>query len=241
MADEKKFDPFKPQQPHIPGVPEGVKAERPAPPPPKPLPAIPPPRRQTGYKTDHMPANWVALIVAACLVCVGLAWWSHRSSAKQEAATAQVEVPPPETNEKAKPAQDLPMAPGEVATTAKLEKVWSSQKFMFHNQLTSEQLPAMVVRLPGGVLWGFSLKEPFGTCEMEYITDLKKLERDYNYQADHPMVGDPCNHAVFDLTKYGSGPNGLVRGQIMQGAAVRPPLAIEMSTRGDQVWAVRIE
>jgi hypothetical protein len=55
------------------------------------------------------------------------------------------------------------------------------------------------------------------------------------------MVGDPCNHAVFDLTRYGSGPNGLVRGEIKQGAAVRPPIAIEIETKGKRLLAVRME
>jgi len=188
-----------------------------------------------------MPASWVAFIVGACLLCVGVAWWSHHGTAKQDVTAPQVDVPSSTGEETARPEERLPEGPGKVATTQQLAKVWSSQKFIFRNPLTSEQVPAMVVRLPDGVLWGFSLREPFGTCELEYITDLEKLARDYNYHADHPMVGDPCNHAVFDLLKYGSGPNGLVRGEIVAGAAVRPPLAIEMKTKGSVVIAERIE
>jgi hypothetical protein len=55
------------------------------------------------------------------------------------------------------------------------------------------------------------------------------------------MVVDPCNHAVYDLEKYGPGPNGVVRGAIVSGAGVRPPLAIEMKARGNQIVAVQIE
>jgi hypothetical protein len=43
------------------------------------------------------------------------------------------------------------------------------------------------------------------------------------------------------LTRYGSGPAGLVRGEIAHGAAVRPPLAIEIEVRGKQVLAKKIE
>ena len=99
----------------------------------------------------------------------------------------------------------------------------------------------MVVRLPGGVYWGFSLVEPYGSCEMEFVTDMEKLRTDYGFRASHPMVGDPCNRAVFDLTRYGSGPAGLVRGEIAHGAAVRPPMAIEIQVRGKQVLAQKIE
>ncbi len=242
MSDEKKVDPFKPQQPHIPGVPEGVKAANP-PAPPK---VVKPPVKPAGApkkekETEHMPVLWVALIVAACLVCVGFAWWGHHATPKEEVLTPEVEIPAPAAEENPKPAERLPEGPGTVATTMQLEKVWSSQRFIFRNPISAEQVPAMVVHLPGGIYWGFSMREPFGTCELEYVTDLNKLAQDYHYRADHPMVGDPCNHAVFDLMKYGSGPNGLVRGEIVQGAAVRPPLAIEMRTKGAEVIAVRIE
>ena len=245
MADEKKFDAFHPQEPKIPGVPEN--APRPPKPaaaaPPKPLRPPPLPKRKVEEKQEHMPMMWVAGIVAACVVCVIVAWWSHHVSAKEEIAaapTADVSLPTA-TAEAPKAEAKLPSGPGAVATTRKLEKVWSSEKFIFRNPVTAEQVPAMVVRLPGGILWGFSLREPFGTCEMEYVTDTSRIEREYKYRAEHPMVVDPCNRAVFDLTDYGSGPNGPVRGAIVAGAAVRPPIAIEMSTKGDEVIAVRIE
>jgi hypothetical protein len=244
MADEKKFDAFRPQEPKIPGVPDSAsRPARPAPPPPKPLVPPPLPKRKVEEKTEHMPMLWVVGIVAACLVCVIVAWWSHHVSAKEEIAaapTADVTLPTA-TAEAPKPEAKLPSGPGEVATAKELEKPWSSQKFIFQNPITSERSPAMVVRLPGGVLWGFSLREPFGTCEMEYVTDTSRIEREFKYRAQHPMVVDPCNRAVFDLTDYGSGPNGPVRGAIVAGAAVRPPIAIEMSTKGNEVVAVRIE
>jgi hypothetical protein len=101
----------------------------------------------------------------------------------------------------------------------------------------------MVVRLPGGQYWGFSLREPFGDCELEYVTDLKKLQTDYRFEANHPMVANPCSRTVYDLMRYGNGATngGVVRGDIVQGSGVRPPIAIEIRTSGKDVIAVRSE
>jgi hypothetical protein len=239
MPEEKKVDPFKPQQPRIPGVSDQ----------PKPAPKPAPPKHlstKSGSsanpeKSEGMPIMWVAFIVLALVICIGAAWWTHRSFAKESETVAKVDAPAVVVEEKPKASEKLPMGPGEIATTTQLEKVWSSQRFLFRNTITSEIVPAMVVHLPSGVYWGFSLHEPYGTCELEFVTDLSRLENDYHYRADHPMVGDTCNRTVFDLEKYGTGPNGLVRGEIVQGAAVRPPMAIEIKTKGNQLIAVRME
>jgi hypothetical protein len=77
---------------------------------------------------------------------------------------------------------------------------------------------------------------------LEYVTDLQKIEKQYHFRADHPMVGDPCNRTVFDMTRYGTNSAGrLVRGQVAQGSAIRPPLAVEIHTSGKQVIAGRME
>jgi hypothetical protein len=101
----------------------------------------------------------------------------------------------------------------------------------------------MVVHLPRGEYWGFSLVEPFGTCQLEFVTDLDKLKADYGYRAEHPMVGDPCNHTVYDLLRYGGGASNddLVRGVIVQGNGIRPPMAIEIKVQGNNVVAGRSE
>ncbi len=144
---------------------------------------------------------------------------------------------------KSEPVEKMMLGPGPVATTAELAKPWSEKEFLFRGAFSADPVPAMVVRLPGGSLWGFSLREPFGECELKYVTDLQELARDYGFHANHPMVVNPCTHAVYDLMKYGGGaPNGgLVRGDIVQGAGVRPPMAIEMRTSGKDIVAVRGE
>lgn len=234
MPEEKKIDPFKPQQPRIPGVSESAKVAQ----------NSAPPKftdSSKNKKAEGLPAIWVAFIVLALVICIGVAWWTYRSFAKEVATVEKMDTPAPIVEEKPKAEERMPIGPGEVATTNQLEKVWSSQRFMFRNTLTSEQFPAMLVHLPNGVYWGFSLREPFGTCELEYVTDLAKLRDEYHFRADHPMVGDTCNRTVFDLTQYGTGPNGQVRGEIVQGSAVRPPMAIEIRTKGNQLIAVRME
>lgn len=230
MPDEKKIDPFKPNQPTIPGVSSAPKSGGD-------VLAAPAPKNPYA---KGLP-TWIVLSLTGVLfiIIVGL-WWSRRVSPEQAAAAPSADTAAL-TTAPAKPVENLPVGPGEVASTDELAAAWSSKRFLFRNPMANETVPAVVVHLPNGVYWGFSLREPFGTCDMEYVTDLKKLQTNYNFHTDHPMVVDPCNRTVFDLMKYGSGPNGLVRGEIVSGAAVRPPVAIEMRAQDRKVVAVRIE
>lgn len=159
-------------------------------------------------------------------------------SASDEAVSASAAVA-----ELPNPAEKLPVGPGPIGTTDQLAKAWSSKRFLFRDPLVAKPVPAMVVRLPGGQLWGFSLREPFGECELEYVTDLKRMASDYHFQADHPMVVNPCSRAVYDLMRYSGGAlnGGIVRGDIVHGIAVRPPMAIEINTNGKNIVAVRTE
>ena len=231
-------NPFKPADPKIPGVlsKDETRQQR-VPSSEDSSPAVP------GFAISSMPPGWLILaatgVVAICLIAV---WWMRGTSARE--SNAGNEATASTANVDSKPApipEPLAVGPGEIATASELARDWSAKKFIFRDPLTSREVPAMVVHLPGGVYWGFSLIEPYGSCEMEFITDLEKLHTDYGFHASHPMVGDPCNRAVFDLTRYGSGPAGLVRGEIAHGAAVRPPLAIEVKLRGKQVLAKKIE
>jgi len=245
MADEPKHqDPFKPQDPTIPGVTGNPARERPAPAPPAPL--------GSGYvqrPAQNILANsrvWiVGGVVLFVLVIAGFFWHSHSTAAKTSNPLA--DAAPPSSITASAPttvstaAKDLPIGPGPVATAAELAKPWSSKRFVFRAPQTADDVPALVVHLPGNVYWGISLREPFGSCEMRYLTDLSQIENEYHYAAQHPMVVDPCNHAVYDLEKYGPGPNGVVRGAIVYGAGVRPPLAIQMTAKGKQIVAVQIE
>lgn len=247
MTDEPKHvDPFKPQDPTIPGVTGNAARIRPAPQPPAPL--------GQGYQQRAAPSQnifadprvVIAVAVSAMLLLgFGLFWHNHSTSAEVtkavEGITAAVPAPAAASAASLEPSKAVPIGPGPVASAAELAKPWSSKRFVFHAPQTADDVPALVVHLPGNIYWGISMREPFGSCEMRYITDLAQIENEYHYTAAHPMVVDPCNHAVYDLEKYGPGPNGVVRGAIVSGAGVRPPLAIEMKTRGNQIVAVQIE
>ena len=238
MAYEKKTDLFKPAQPQIPGVPAPAA---------KAMPVVAPPQQTvfTEPPAAPKPVPWKAMAAAVGVLTVaGLLYWAHTSSSKSEKVSADAaESSQPTIEEPSKPAERLPVGPGMIATTDQFAKPWSAKRFLFRGPASTELIPALVVHLPNGDYWGISMREPFGTCELEYVTDPDKLKSSYNYSADHPMVGNPCSRAVYDLARYagGSPDGGLVRGDIVSGAGVRPPLAIEIVVDGNQVRAVRME
>lgn len=161
-------------------------------------------------------------------------------------AQAQIDVPPSAT--------DLPVpvateASPVVARVGDLAKPWDSQAFTFRDPVTGENVPGILVRLPGGSsaqasgYWSLALKEAYGRCQLEYVRDLEKLRSEYGYrQARHPMVGNPCSRTVYDPLKYASiSGSVLARGAIVQGSDLRPPLGIEIKIRGRDILATRME
>ncbi|HTZ73687.1 MAG TPA: serine/threonine-protein kinase [Candidatus Aquilonibacter sp.] len=180
----------------------------------------------------------IAAGVLALLLIANWVWKSRPSAADNAAEPA----PASASDAGAVPGHGgEPVAPGVIATTAELSQPWAAKKFIFHDQVTSQYVPAMVVRLPSGAYWAFSLIEPYGTCRLEYVTDLQKLAKTYDYPADHPLVVDPCSDTLFDLLHYGGPMNDEVRGEMVRGSAVRPPIAIEVQQRGDSILATQIE
>src|SRR5208337_666051 len=92
-----------------------------------------------------MPPVWIMVALAGALLFgIGVAWWSHGSQPKDEAPPPESAAVPAKPAPPPKPAEKLPIAPGVVATTDQLEKSWSAKRFIFHNQITSEQVEAMV-------------------------------------------------------------------------------------------------
>jgi hypothetical protein len=182
----------------------------------------------------------IGLAAAVVVVILGLAWRARVSSANRpapppSAPVASAPLPP------AKSVVTLPTGPGEIGTARELAKPWSSKPFLFYNATTQETVPALAVRLPGGSLWGISMREPYGTCALDYVTNLGTLLSQYNFRATHPMVVNPCSGSVYDLAQYTAASNGLVRGQVVRGTAIRAPFAIEVVERGKSIVAIRME
>jgi hypothetical protein len=238
---DDKFDPFKPQQPAIPGVPASrppQEARQDSPAEVQPVPHV---SAQAPAAQHKLPPAWLSLTLALILFgSAAAAWLKHSPSKPPQTAVAPAAAPDaqpvPPTEEKR-----VPVGPGEIATKEELAKPWSAKQFSFRNALTGELIPAEVVRLPGDTFWGFSLREPYGKCQLIYTTDTKTLREQYGVSSEHPMIVDPCNGTVFDLEKYGSAPSGLVRGDVVAGPGLRPPLAIEIQADGNRVMAVRSE
>lgn len=251
MTDDRKTDAFHPAQPNIPGVPASAAKAKP-----QEQPAEESSPAAAGGGTPRQHRTWaIAAMVAVCSVggafIVG-AWsvggafffWHHVSSlhASTPEQTDSAAAAPEISEETAKSRYNLPVGPGPIATTDELAKPWASKRFLFPDSVTTEQVTAMVVHLPNGSYWAFSLKEPFGSCALDYVTDFEELRDDYNFVAAHPMVVNSCNRTVYDLLRYG-GPsdNSLVRGEVVQGPGLRPPIAIEVRVEGKHVVAVRME
>lgn len=256
MPENKAVDPFKPAQPRIPGVSapaeegqEGGKSASSSAGEHSPGVMGPPPS-QRFEDPSRLKLLWVGITLASALI-TGVLLFSSSRKAAPTASAASLREAPQEVAETPKARADIPdaqapqgkvpMAPGRIATAAELAKPWAAKHFYFRDPVTSKIIPALVVHLPGGTYWGFSLREPFGSCDLEYVTDLKKLSAEYSFPASYPMVVDPCNKTVFDLMRYGNGPSGLVRGEIEQGSGWRPPIAIEIRTKGEEIVAVRTE
>ncbi len=162
--------------------------------------------------------------------------------------TPQLEVPPPTPD----PASLLPHADPDhpvIASLAELSKPWSSADFFIRDFTTGENVPATIVRLPSSSpsavasYWAFSRQAPYGTCQLEFIRDLDKLRTEYEYRAaNHPLVGNPCSHTLYDPLKTTNLPGNIwIRGAIVQGSDVRPPIGVELKIRDKQILAIRTE
>jgi len=131
-----------------------------------------------------------------------------------------------------------------------MTKPWSTKDFFMRNHLTGDNVPALLVRLPAGPAtqpssyWAFATSAPYGnSCQLEYITDPAKLANEYGFRGSkHPMVGNPCSRSVFDPLKLTNLPGNVwVRGGIVQGSDLRPPIGIEVQIQGKEIQAVRME
>ena len=216
------------------------------------MPQVPGVAAHGSHATSSIPVVRLGLGVLAVLLVVFFgARWALRSGRDVPRAAdrqPQIDLPTPAPDPSTLVPHATDARPG-IAEIEEMAKPWSSKEFFIRNTVTGENTPALLVRLATGSAsqasgyWAFSLNAPFGNCRLEYVTDLGKLRNDYGFSAArHPMVGNPCSRAVFDPLKMTSLPGDyLVRGGIVQGSALRPPLGIEIRVRGKDILAIRTE
>ena len=206
----------------------------------------PPPRR-----SNPLLPLIVGIVVLGLLLLLALRWFSRSSKPTETARVEpapQIEVPSPPPD----PSASLPHADAAnpvIAQVADLSKPWSSADFFIHNTITGENVPATIVRLSTGSpnapsgYWAFVRKAPYGNCQFEYVTDLDRLLKDYGYRhALHPLVGNPCSGTLFDPLRTVNLPGNIwIRGAIVQGGDIRPPLGVEIKIQGKQILAIRTE
>ena len=222
---QSKFDAFHPAMPQIPGVHSASQAQAGA---------------------DSLRLKRIGGIAAAAFVVVLAALWWVKSAPRRAVGSS---IPADATVDSAVPAPPFPVsAPGEhggptvAATVEELSKPWASKKFTFVNPATGENVDAIVIKLPSGALWAFSLQEPYGQCQLEFVTDLARLSSQFGFRASHPMVVSPCDKVIYDPLKVGAlGGDVWARGEIVQGAGLRPPTAIDTRVTGNSIIADNIE
>jgi hypothetical protein len=228
MPDRPPSPRFKTDMPQIPGV--SAQGMRP----------------QPGFK----PVRLIGFL-AALVFCLLLARWVMRPKTPEAAPAGpipQIEVPAPAADPKAALPHATETQSG-IASVQEMAHPWTFKEFFYRNRLSGETVQAVLVRLPTGSpnlpagYWAFSVNAPYGNCRLEYVTDLEKLKSDYSFRAaKHPMVGNPCSQTVFDPLKMMNIPGGAwVRGAIVQGSDLRPPLGIEVEIRDRQILAARME
>jgi hypothetical protein len=225
---EDKFDRFRPDMPEIPGVNQASRQAG---------------AGIVGIETQRL--LQIAGIAAAVMLIGATILWQVKGKSRGAVNSS----PGPDVAAQAAPTPEVPTpapavqeGPNVAATVDELSKPWDAKKFTFANHLTRENIDAMVIRLPGGELWAFSLKGPFGHCELEYVTDLGRLATEFRFNATHPMVVSPCDSTVYDPLKVGPlGGNTWARGEIVQGSSLRPPISIDVKVSGRSIIADGIE
>jgi hypothetical protein len=224
--DRLKEERFKAAMPAIPGV--GTAAPKSA--------GVPAPIKVVG--------GLVGVVLA--IVVVGVVVSKTHKTAPAVDPLPQVDVPAPDLGN---PPPQVPPPVRGIASVDSMSKPWSSLEFDYRDAFSGQHVPALLLRLPIGAAnqpsgyWAISLKAPYGNCQLEYVSDLEKLKTDYGYRAaKHPMVGNPCSRTVFDPLKTSNlAGNVWIRGGIVQGSDLRPPLGIEVKIEGKEIFTVRME
>jgi hypothetical protein len=197
--------------------------------------------------TGFQPKPLIAVVLAVILCAGAFALWvSHRRQTDLRTAEPAVAAAPAASNSNAPSTSKTNTEPNAIATLDELAKTWSSKKFNFVDPETHESVAAVVIHLPssgaGESFWAFSLKNPYSQCPLQYVTDLNALSQRFAYSAAHPMVVSDCDGILYDPLKMATLPDGSwVRGDIVRGGGIRPPISISVRIRDRELIAERME
>jgi hypothetical protein len=222
------------QMPDIPGVGDGGGAPPPAP------------------GRDWTPTVLRAAVVLAFLMLsAGGAWWGLRLIRSKSQSPAVATEPVPDESVPAAVLNSFPPrreGPAVIATLPELAKPWSAKEFTFTDSVSRRTTSAMIVHLPGGAgdrasgYWAFSLDSPYGRCDLAYVSNLNELATRYRYPAKHPMVASTCDDTVYDPAQMGTIATGAwVRGAVVRGMGIRPPISIQIRILNGKIFADRME
>jgi hypothetical protein len=185
------------------------------------------------------------ILPAVFLASVFALWLSHRRHMDLHPVPSEA-APFNASGSKAGPTAKTETEPNAIGTLYELAAPWSSKAFFFVDPRTGQGVPAMVIHLPGPPaepsFWAFALTNPLSRCQLQYVTDLAALSRRFAYSASHPMVVSDCEGALYDPLKMATLPDGTwVRGEIVSGTGIRPPVAIQVEVHGRDIVADRME
>ena len=189
----------------------------------------------------------LTVILGALLGATSFGFWlSHRrhtdlkSPALAEAATSAASADNASSIRKTTTERDA------IATIDELAKPWSSKEFDFVDPKSHDSVAAIIIHLPasgsGESFWAFSTNALFSRCPLQYVTDLNALSQRFGYPAGHPMVVSDCDGILYDPLKMATLPDGSwVRGDIVRGVGIRPPINIQVEVAGRDLVAKRME
>jgi hypothetical protein len=188
----------------------------------------------------------LAVILATLICAAGFAVWVLRRRQADLRSAVPAEAAMPQDFPNASSPMDSDSEPNTIGTLYELAAPWSSKKFFFVDPNTHEGIPAIVIHLPGSPaqpsFWAFSLKNQFSPCQLQYVTDLTAISQHFAYPAEHPMVVSDCEGILYDPLKMATLSDGAwVRGEIVRGGGIRPPISIQVEVHGRNVVAKRIE
>jgi arsenite oxidase small subunit len=116
-----------------------------------------------------------------------------------------------------------------VAHLSDLAQPWSAVKFNFPDA-DGDDMPCIVIRLPGDRWYASSLICSHNKCTVMYLLDVNIARDSFNVDTSAPVLACPCHFSVFDPAQGG---------RVLGGPAPSPPLQLRVEVRGNDLFVSR--